>query len=271
MLGDSIICLKQVPLALICMYINEGFPFMTILISSNPLPQRQQFLFKLMADNILRCFLLYTRSYCAWRDRLRSHRAQWSLDPWIEPSSRLSVCRRALRLSRRWSSASLEWKWGLCCRLPAADTALAQGSVFYYMLTPTEPWPLVRPPVGGGRPFCGGSLSSSPGGNERDSWRLNLGWTRPRQSAWRARTHTGPGSLAREPWPDVSRDHSAQQSEGWQARGKQTTSTCKCVRGKTLQLTVSALVMTVKASGNQSVEKSLREWLSLIPQLLLSQ
>lgn len=192
------------------MYINEGLPIITVYISSNPPPPT--------ADNILCCFLLYKRSY-VWRDRLRSHRAQWSLDPWIEPSSRLSVCGRALRLSRRWNSASLEWKWGLCCWLPAAETARVPVSTFLQHVD-TEPWPLARPPVGGGRPFCGGSLSSSPGGNERDSWRLNLGWTRPRRSAWRARTRTDPGSLAREPWPDMSGDRSSQQSEGWQAEVK---------------------------------------------------
>lgn len=107
-----------------------------------------------------------------------SHRAQWSLDPWIEPSSRLSVCGWAPRLTRRWNSASLEWKWGLCCCLSASDTGQDQGSGFLAWWPCWHlPWPLGRPPVGGGCPFCGGSLSSYPGGNSD-----GLGWTRPQRS-----------------------------------------------------------------------------------------
>lgn len=177
-----------------------------------------------MADTTAECcFLLYKHSDHPWQKVLGaslpcSHRAQWSLDPWIEPSSRLSVCGWALPLTRRWNSASLEWKWGLCCCLPAADTAQVQPSGFSSTSWACWhlPWPLARLPVGGGRPSCGGSLSSSPGGNERGSWWWSLGWTRRRRSVWTARTHTDPGSLVREPWPGVRGDQASRLSEGWQ-------------------------------------------------------
>lgn len=54
--------------------------------------------------------------------RLFSHRALWSLAPWIEPSVHLSVCGWVLCLTRSWGLASLEWRWGLCCWLPALET-----------------------------------------------------------------------------------------------------------------------------------------------------
>lgn len=113
----------------------------------------------------------------------RSHRAPWSLDPWIEPSSHLSVCGWAPRLNRRWKSASLEWKWGLCCCLSASYTGQHQGSGFLPRWPCWHlPWFLGCPPVGGERRFCDGALSSYPGGNERERGWMSLGWTRPWQS-----------------------------------------------------------------------------------------
>lgn len=59
-----------------------------------------------------------------------SHHAQWSLDPWIELSSRFSACGWAPRLTQRWNSSSLEWRWGLCCCLSASDPGQNQGFGF---------------------------------------------------------------------------------------------------------------------------------------------
>lgn len=174
---------------------------------------------------------------CLWLSRLLSpqnclysHRVLWSLAPWIEPSVRLSVCGWVLCLTRRWDLASLEWRWGLCRWLPALGTAqdkyifrnrqqtAGRHRAFANKLLVTRvrmlkvpagvtlPSVLVRPPFGGGCPFCDGPLSVSPDGNEENSWQLSLWWTLQQRSAWTVQTHTDPGSLVREPWPHMSSD-----------------------------------------------------------------
>ncbi len=74
------------------------------------------------SDRLWLSRLLGLQAVCKLFCRLFSHRALWSLAPWIEPSVHLSVCGWVLCLTRSWDSASLEWRWGLCRWLPALET-----------------------------------------------------------------------------------------------------------------------------------------------------